>query len=135
LFSPPGFAKHRFFLTSTVGQKARVTKEEPPATPEKPATVKPLSPARDKVAFTASEELRDKLERLQALIPGGDLASIIDAAVSEKLGRLEAKRYGKTKVAERDWGPPAAYSVTPRRAPAELARCDSGEKLRSGVGV
>ena len=67
-----------------------------PATPEKPATVKPLAPARFKVAFTASEELRDKLERLQALMPGGDLASIIDAAVSEKLERLEAKRYGKT---------------------------------------
>ena len=29
-------------------------------------------------------------------MPGGDLASIIDAAVSEKLERLEAKRYGKT---------------------------------------
>ena len=63
---------------------------------DKPATVTPLSPARYKVAFTASEELRDKLERLQALMPGGDLASIIDAAVSEKLERLEAKRYGKT---------------------------------------
>ena len=46
--------------------------------------------------FTASEELRDKLERLQALMPGGDVASIIDAAVSEKLERLEAKGYGKT---------------------------------------
>ena len=69
--------------------------QEPPATPEKRATVKPLAPARYKVAFTASEELRDKLERLQALMPG-DLASIIDAAVSEKLERLEAKRYGKT---------------------------------------
>ncbi len=78
----------------TVEQQARVAKEEPPATPEKPATVKPLAPARYKVSFTASEELRDKLERLQALIPGGDLASIIDAAVSEKLERLEAKRYG-----------------------------------------
>ncbi len=66
------------------------------ATPEKPATVKPLAPARYQVTFTASEELRDKLEWLQALIPGGDLASIIDAAVSEKLERLEAKRYGKT---------------------------------------
>ena len=30
-------------------------------------------------------------------MPGSDLASIIDAAVSEKLERLEAKRFGKTK--------------------------------------
>ena len=47
--------------------------------------------------FTASEELRDKLKRLEALTPGSDLASIIDAAVSEKLERVEAKRFGKTK--------------------------------------
>ncbi len=87
-------AKRDFFLTSTVEPKAQAAKSEPVA--EKPATVKPLSPARYKVAFTASEELRDKLERLQALMPGDDLASIIDAAVSEKLERLEAKRYGKT---------------------------------------
>ncbi len=66
------------------------------------ATVKPLSPARYKVTFTASEELRDKLERLQALIPGGDLASIIDAAVSEKLERLEAKRYGRTNKSRKN---------------------------------
>ena len=81
----------------TVEPKAPAAKPEP--TPDKltsRATVKPLSPARYKVAFTASEGLRDKLERFQALIPDGDLASIIDAAVSEKLERLEAKRYGKT---------------------------------------
>jgi len=48
------------------------------------------------VRFTASRELRDKLERLTALTPGSDLASVIDAAVSEKLERLEARRFGKT---------------------------------------
>ena len=47
--------------------------------------------------FTASAELRDKRERLEALMPGSDLVSIIDAAVSEKLERVEAKRFGKTK--------------------------------------
>lgn len=30
-------------------------------------------------------------------MPGNDLASVIEAAVSEKLERLEAKRFGKTK--------------------------------------
>ncbi len=67
-----------------------------PAVTEKRPTIAPLSPARYKVTFTASAELRDKLERLEALIPGSDLASLIDAAVSEKLERLEAKRFGKT---------------------------------------
>ena len=64
--------------------------------------VEPLAPARYKVEFTASEELRDKLKRLEALMPGCDIASVIDAAVSEKLERVEAKRYGKTDQAEKE---------------------------------
>ena len=59
--------------------------------------VEPLSPARYLVQFTASAELRNKLERLTALMPGNDLASIVEAAVTEKLDRIEAKRFGKTK--------------------------------------
>ena len=59
--------------------------------------VQPLAPARYKVQFTASAGLRDKLERLQALlrseVPDGDLASIIEQAVTEKLERLEARRF------------------------------------------
>ncbi len=73
--------------------------------PTKPASVKPLSPAKYKIQFTASGELRDKLERLQALmrssVPDGDLASIIEEAVTEKLERLESKRFGKTKKPRR----------------------------------
>jgi len=61
--------------------------------------VKPLS--RYKVQFTASAELRDKLERLRALmrssVPDGDLAAIIEDAVTEKLARLESRRFAKTK--------------------------------------
>jgi 5-methylcytosine-specific restriction endonuclease McrA len=67
-----------------------------------PAVVEPLSPARYKVQFTASAELRDKLERLCALmrseIPDGDLAAAIDRAVTEKLERLEARRHAKTSA-------------------------------------
>jgi 5-methylcytosine-specific restriction endonuclease McrA len=67
-----------------------------------PATVEALSPARYKVQFTASAELRDKLDRLRALmrssVPDGDLVAIIDAAVTEKLERLEARRFGRTKA-------------------------------------
>lgn len=59
--------------------------------------MEPLAPARYKVQFTASAELHGKIERLVALMPGGDLAAVIDAAVTEKLERVEAKRYGKTK--------------------------------------
>ena len=65
----------------------------------RPAVVEPLSPARYKVQFTASAELHDKLERLQALmrtqVQHGDLGAIIDFAVSQTLERLEARRFAK----------------------------------------
>ncbi len=67
-----------------------------------PRPVEPLAPARFKVQFTASEELRAKLGRLKALMPGNDLAAIIDEAVTEKLERLESRRYGKTRAPRRD---------------------------------
>jgi hypothetical protein len=64
--------------------------------------VEPIAKAKYKVSFTASAELRDKLERLQALMRSsvldGDLGTIIEEAVTEKLERLESKRYGKTKA-------------------------------------
>jgi hypothetical protein len=79
-----------------------------------PARISPLSPSRFKVQFTASAELKEKLGRLQELMPrgisGGDLAAVIEAAVTEKLERLEARRYAQTKaprktLAETDTSP------------------------------
>ena len=68
--------------------------------PRTPVRVETLAPGRCKVQFTASAEFREKLERLQALMGAsatdGDLATVIEQAVSEKLERLEAKRFGKT---------------------------------------
>jgi hypothetical protein len=80
--------------------------------------VEPLAPGRYQVRFTASVELRDKLERLQALmrssVPDGDLARIIGIAVSEKLERIEARRFGRTKAPrlgrpETDARPPSRH--------------------------
>jgi 5-methylcytosine-specific restriction endonuclease McrA len=68
----------------------------------RPAEVEPLAPGRYKVQFTASAELRDKLERLQALmrpsVPDGDLGAILEQAVTEKLQRLEARRFARTQA-------------------------------------
>ena len=68
----------------------------------RPAVVEPLGPGRYKVQFTASAELHDKLERLRALmrssVPDGDLAAIIEQAVTEKLQRLEARRFARTEA-------------------------------------
>lgn len=81
--------------------------EEPVATrPERgpsasqPHAVVALSAGRYKVQFTAPAMLRDKLERLQALLHA-DLATVIETAVTEKLGRLEAKRFGLTRASRR----------------------------------
>jgi 5-methylcytosine-specific restriction endonuclease McrA len=69
-----------------------------------PAVVQPLSPGRYRVQFTASAEFHRKLERLQALgsrVPDGsgcDLAAVIEQAVTEKLERLEARRFARTKA-------------------------------------
>ena len=87
--------------------------------------VEPLAPERYRVQFTASAELHAKLERLQALmrssVPDGDLAKVIDLAVTRELGRLEARRFAKTKkprkrLAQTDMRPNS------RRIPAPVRR-------------
>ena len=87
--------------------------------------VEPVAPGRVRVHFTASTSLREKLERLQDLmrssVPDGDLGKIVEQAVTEKLERLEARRFGKTKaprksLAETDTKP------TSRRVPAAVRR-------------
>jgi len=91
----------------------------------RPAVVESLAPARYKVQFTASAELHDKLLRLQALmrhsVPDGDLAAIVEQAVTEKLQRLEARRFALTPsprktLAESDTSPAT------RRIPAAVKR-------------
>ncbi|MGI9258073.1 MAG: HNH endonuclease [Gammaproteobacteria bacterium] len=91
-----------------------------PPPPDKPPKVEPLAPARYKVEFTASEELRNKLTRLEAHMWGCDLAAVIDQAVSEKLERLDAKRFGKTNnprknVEDADTSPGKRYIAAPVR--------------------
>jgi hypothetical protein len=91
--------------------------------------VQPLSPGRYKVQFTASAEFREKLEKLRALMgargPDGDLAAVIEQAVTEKLERLEARRFRRTKAARK--GPAETetqpdLSQTSRHIPATVRR-------------
>jgi hypothetical protein len=69
------------------------------------AVVQPLAPSRYRIQFTASAELHDKLERLRGLmrssVPDGDLAAIIEQAVTEKLARLESRRFARTKASRK----------------------------------
>jgi hypothetical protein len=68
------------------------------------------------VQFTANAQLKDKLERLQALlrseVPDGDLGAVIERAVTENLERLEARRFAKTRTPAR-----ATAAVQPSTAP------------------
>jgi hypothetical protein len=91
----------------------------PAAASAAPATLEPLAPERYKVSFTASSELRGKLERLQDLMDE-DLAAVIEAAVTEKLERLEAKRYGTTRNPRKS--PEGVEAPASRYIPAPIKR-------------
>jgi 5-methylcytosine-specific restriction endonuclease McrA len=105
--------------------------EQPPAgiaTPEpglRPAAVAPLAPGRYTVQFTASAVLHDKLERLRALmrssVPDGDLTAIIEQAVTEKLERLESRRFARTRAPRK---PLSEIDTSPRtrQIPAAVKR-------------
>ena len=79
-----------------VGNSTPETVRPRPAGPPAHSSVEPIAPGRYKVQFTATADLREKLERLRSLMGGtaaaGDLATVIEAAVTEKLQRLEARR-------------------------------------------
>ena len=87
--------------------------------------VEPLAPGRYKVQFTASAELHDKLERLQALmrssVPDGDLGAIVEQAVTEKLQRLEARRFARTQAPRKTLAQ-SDTSPTTRQIPAAVKR-------------
>jgi hypothetical protein len=83
-----------------------------------PARIEPLAPARYKVQFTADAALEAKLTRLRAemrhQVPDGDLATLIDIAVTEKLAEIEKRRYARTEsprssVADADPTPRSRY--------------------------
>jgi hypothetical protein len=87
---PSEDAKERGALIATVRHPAPAAR-----------SIEPLAPGRFKVQFTAGAELREKLERLRALlrpqVPDGDLARVLERAVTEAIDRLEVRRFGRTK--------------------------------------
>jgi hypothetical protein len=100
-------------------QRTSAVLERPPSPSS--GVLQPLSPARYRVQFTASEALREKLERLQALLPDSDLATLVEQAVTEKLERLEARRFGRTKAPRKTLAQ-ADTSAGPRSIPAPVRR-------------
>lgn len=72
--------------------------------PHARASTKALSPGRFKLEVTLGQEAHDKLEQLQELLrhqnPTGDLARIVERALSELLERETKRRFAQTKSAE-----------------------------------
>ena len=94
---------------------------EPVEARTSPGRVEPLAPERYKVTFTASAELRDKLDRLRALSPGEDLADLIETAVTERLQRVEARRLGKVQRPRKEVGD-SDLTAGSRHVPAAVKR-------------
>jgi hypothetical protein len=89
------------------------------------AAMEPLATGRYKVQFTANARLHEKLERLQVLmrgrVPDADLATIIEAAVTETLERLEAKRFALVKTPRKELRE-GSTKPTSRYIPAAVRR-------------
>lgn len=66
-----------------------------------PTVLVPIAPARFRVQFTAGTELEAKFTRAKALlrhqVPNGDLAEIVDRAMTLLLADLERKRCARTE--------------------------------------
>jgi 5-methylcytosine-specific restriction endonuclease McrA len=96
-----------------------------PNPPAPPPVVQPLAPGRYKVQFTASAGLHEKLQRLRALmrsqVPDGDLGAIIEAAVTEKVERLEVRRFAATTRPRKDLST-TDTSASSRHVPAAVRR-------------
>jgi hypothetical protein len=96
-----------------------------PGPPRPAAVVQALAPGRYRVQFTASAALCRKLERLRDLmrasVRDGDLATLIDGAVSEKLARLEARRFAQTGSPHKSLDS-ASTSPRSRYVPAAVRR-------------
>jgi hypothetical protein len=80
---------------------ARFPKPDRPSMIHRQESIEPLSEARFRVEFTASEELRRKLELCRDLMshanPSRDLGAVIERAVDLLLVDLERKRLGRAK--------------------------------------
>jgi hypothetical protein len=95
------------------------------------AVVGPLAPDRYKVQFTASRETYEKLRRAQDLlrhaIPNGDLAAILDRALTLLLADLEKTKLAATKrpLATRESSPESRH--VPAAARRKVWARDGGQ--------
>jgi hypothetical protein len=88
---------------------------------DEPARMRAISPERFRIEFTASAELREKLERCLDLSshanPSRDLGFIIERAVELLLAKLERERLGKAKQPRPQASVPGVSGIPPNTEP------------------
>jgi hypothetical protein len=96
----------------------------------RPPTITALAPERYKVQFTISCETHEKLRRVQALarhtIPSGDLAQIIDRALTLLLQDLERRRCAAVTSPRAARGATGGSRHIPASVKREVWRRDDG---------
>jgi hypothetical protein len=90
------------------------------------AAVEPLGSGRYKVQFTAGAAFCEKIERLKALmmasVRDGDLARVLETAVTEALDRREARRFAKVKAPRKTIAETNTSAASSRYIPAPVRR-------------
>jgi hypothetical protein len=100
----------------------------PPPDPHRQPAVKPLSPDRYQIRFTASASTRDKLVEAQDLlrhvVPNGDAAEIIDRALTLLLKELKRRRFAAADRPRRSRGPAPGSRTIAARVRRDVATRD-----------
>jgi hypothetical protein len=94
---PPLLASRRALPTAEAAAQAFALQS-----PRARAVSTPLSPGRFKLELTLGQEAHDQLTQLQALFrhqnPSGELATIVERAISELLERTMKRRFAQTRA-------------------------------------
>jgi hypothetical protein len=116
-------------LAAAEGTESKLASEAPTTDVVAPskelrAEVKPLAPERYRVQFTASRETYDKLRLAQDLlrhaIPGGDVAAVVDRALTVLINQMQKSRHAA--VARPRRSPISKERVRRRHVPAAVKR-------------
>ena len=108
--------------SSTVATADAIQEQPLLVLPEARPTITPLAPERYQIRFTASAETHQKLREAQELlghaVPSGDVAAVMDRALTALIAELRRK---KLAVTDRP-GRTKAMSAGSRHIPAEVRR-------------
>jgi len=105
-------------LSASMTSDANATAPMPAAPPARPAWVRPLAVDRYAIRFTATAETRDKLrlatDLLRHAVPDGDMAQVVDRALSALLEELARQKFAVVRD-RRDRRTPGTQAPEPDR--------------------